>query len=119
MLEHALLGGPVVIRHHLQRRIRADAFGKTGQLNGLSSRITTGAGNDWNPAGHMGNGGLDQLTMLFHRHRRRFARGAHDHDGIGAFGNMPVNQLTQRWHIQTAVVVHRGHYRNYAALDHG
>ena len=61
--------------------------------------------------------GLDQQMMLIEIDRRRFARGADDHDAVGAFGDMPVDQLAERVEIKAAVFVHRRDNRHHTAAQ--
>ena len=44
--------------------------------------------------------------MLFHVHRGRLARGAHDADAVGAFSDVPVDQFAQGGVVHAAVFVH-------------
>jgi hypothetical protein len=48
----------------------------------------------------------DQLAMLVDVDRGRLAGGADDHDAVGAFCNVEVDQAAQAREVQTAIVVH-------------
>jgi len=49
---------------------------------------------------------LDQLAMLLDIDRRRFASGTDDHDGIGTFVDMEINESAQGIQIETAIFMH-------------
>ena len=61
----------------------------------------------------------DELLVLVDVDRRRFAGGADDDDAVGAFGDVPVDQLPKRGEVERAVLVHRRDDRDQAAGDHG
>ena len=68
-------------------------------------------------SGGMLDRGLDEQAVLVEIHRRRFARGADDDDAVGAFGDVPVDQLAKRLEIERAVFLHRRHDRNQTTLQ--
>ena len=59
----------------------------------------------------------DDFAMFFHVHRGGFTRGAHHADAIGAFSNMPIDQLAQRWVVNATVFVHGSDECDDAAGD--
>ncbi|CAB4392233.1 unnamed protein product [Rhizophagus irregularis] len=116
--KHALLRWAVVVRHDLQRRIGAGFLGEARQADGLGSGIGAGAGDDRDTAGTMLDGQTNQFAVFIDADGGRLARGADDHDAVGAFGDMPVDQFFQAILVQAAVFVHRGDDCYYAALNH-
>ena len=63
------------------------------------------------------DGDADDLAMLVDRDGRRFAGRADDADALRAFGDLPVDQATQRGEVDAAVVLHRRDERDDAAGD--
>ncbi len=55
--------------------------------------------------------------MFFYVHGGRFAGGAHHANAIGAFGNVPVDELAQGGVIDAAVFKHGGNQGDDAALQ--
>ncbi|MNN71044.1 hypothetical protein D3C81_1869430 [compost metagenome] len=54
----------VVVRHNLQRRIRAHVFGKLGQFDRFGSRVAAGTGDDRDALGGVFHRDADQLAMF-------------------------------------------------------
>ncbi len=115
---HAFLRRPVVVRHDLQRRVGAGFLRIAGQFDRLDGRVAAGAGDDGNAPCRMVDRDLDQFAMLVHGDRRRFAGGADDDDAVGAFRDVPVDELAQARQVETAVGVHGSDDCYDAALDH-
>ena len=63
--------------------------------------------------------GIDQQAVLFEIDRRRFAGGADDDDAVGAFADVPVDQLAKSIEIERAVIAHRRDDCNQTALELG
>ena len=61
----------------------------------------------------------DQLLVLVEVDGRRFAGGADHHDAVGAFGDVPVDQLSEAREVERAVLVHRRDDCDQAAGNHG
>jgi len=115
---HAFLGRTVVVGDDLQRGVGADFPGVTRQRDRFGGRVAAGAGDDGDAAGHVVDGQLDQLAVLFRADGRRFAGGADDDDAVGAFGHVPVDQFAQAVLVETAILKHRRDDCYYAALNH-
>ena len=95
VLVQALLSWLVVIRHNLQLAIGANAFGKLGQLDGLSGGVGAATGHDGYAAFGLFNRHPNDFSMFFNIDSRRLAGGAHHANAIGAFGNVPIDQFSQ------------------------
>ncbi len=103
MLELALLRRLVVVRHDLQLAVGPDAARELRQLDGFGGGVGAAAGHDGHAFGGLFNRHADDFAVFFDRDGGRFARGADDADAVGAFGDVPVDQLLQRVDIQRAV----------------
>ena len=112
---HPFLRRLVVVRHDLEGGIGAHLLGIGRQLDGLGRGVAAGTRNDGDALVGLLDRHADQLTVLFHRHGRRFAAGADDHDAVGAFGDVPVDEPPQRGIVDAAVFVHRRDERDDAA----
>ena len=121
MLELAFLGGLVVIGHHLQLAICANTFGELSQFDGFCCGVGAAASHDRHMAVFVGGGLLDRdaddFAMFFHVDRGGLTRCAHHADAIGAFSNMPIDQLAQRRVVNAPVFVHGSDECDDAAGD--
>ena len=70
--------------------------------------VGAGAGNDFDAAGGVLNGGFHHRNVLFYAQRGRFAGGAHGHNAVGAGIDVPVDELFELLKIHTAIFVHGG-----------
>jgi hypothetical protein len=113
----AFLRGLVVVGHHLQLAVGADLLGEARQLDRFGGRIGAAAGHDGHAAGGLFDRHADDFLVLLDVHRGRFAGGADHADAVGAFGDVPVDQLAQRGVVHAAVVVHRRGQCHDAAGD--
>ena len=111
--------GLVVVRHDRQAGGRAGALRRLGELDRLRGRVRAGARDDRHAARGVRDGDVDQLLVLVEVDRRRLARGAHDHDAVGAFGDVPVDEGLEARDVETAILEHRGDDGDQAAGDHG
>ena len=120
------LGRLVVVGHDLQLAICTDLLGKFGQFNGFRGRVGTTACHDGHGFTTVCFGvqlGLlyrntDDLAVFLHVDGGRFARGTDHADAVGAFGDVPVDELAQGRVIDAAVQVHRGGQSHNASSNH-
>jgi hypothetical protein len=62
---------------------------------------------------------LDQLTMFIDIHCRRFAGRTDDHDTVGSFANVKVDQTAQGMQIEAAILVHGRDDGDNGSGNHG
>ena len=117
MLEQTLLGGLVVIGHHLQLAIGAHVFGTPGQFDGLGCRVGPTTGHDGDAPLGLLDADPDDVQMLLHADGGGFAGGADRHNAIGALVHMPIHQTAQTWVVDGAVLKHGGGQGHNAASD--
>ena len=106
MLVEAFLGWLVVIRHNLQRCLGTECGGLSGKFDCLKGGVRASSRDDGNAACGLFHGYADKFEMLVDIDRWRFARCADRHNPIGAFFDMPINQLAVAVEIETAIVKH-------------
>jgi hypothetical protein len=111
------LCGLVVVGHDLQLAVGADLFGKAGQFDGFGCGVCAATGHDGCAASSLFNRYADDFAVFFYVDGRRFTRGAHDADAVGAFGNVPVDELAQGGVVHAAVFKHGGDQGDDAAGD--
>ena len=87
-------------------RVRAGLRGEAGELDRLGRRVGTGPGDHRDAACAVLDRHTDELAVFAHGDRGRFAGRADDHDAVGTFGDMPVDEAAQAGEVQAAVVVH-------------
>ena len=97
----------IVVRHHRQRGICAGANCRTRQLDGFTGAVHTGTGNHRNAAVGKTDGCLDHFNLFRHAERGALAGGTNGDNGIGAVGNMPINQALELFVVDTAIFTHR------------
>ena len=100
----AFLGRLVVIGRHHQHRIGPGLLGMLGKIDGLLGRIGTGAGHDRHPAPRLIDAPFHHLFVLVVGERRAFAGGADRHQAVGALGDLPIDQLTEGFLVDRAVL---------------
>ncbi len=115
----ALLGGLVVVGHDLQLRVGAHLLGEAGEFDGLGRGVGAAAGHDGHALRSLFDGHADDLAVLLDVDGGRFAGGAHHADAVGAFCDMPVDQLAQGGVVHAAVLVHGGDEGDDAAGEGG
>ena len=59
---------------------------------------------------------LDEEVVFLEIHRRRLAGRADHHDAVRSFADVPVDEPPERIEVEPAVIVHRGHDRDQAAV---
>ena len=74
----------VVVRHHRKHRVGASRFGALRELDRLTGRIRSGAGDDADAALRHFDGGADDAFLFRRRQRRGFAAGLADQNGADA-----------------------------------
>ena len=99
----------------MQLAIGANAFGKLGQLDGLSGGVGATTGHDGYAAFGLFNRHPNDFSMFFNIDSRRLAGGAHHANAIGAFGNVPIDQFSQAVVIDRAVLQHGSDHGGNAA----
>ena len=115
MGHQARLTGLVVVRGDQQQGIGTVGLGLLGQPDGILGIVGTRARNHR----HTACGLLDRIAdaggMLLIRQRRGFAGGTADDDGIGAMGDLVINDAAQFFKVYAAIGVHRGDNGNRSA----
>ncbi len=119
MAVDAFLSRLVVIRHNLQRGIRANLPGLLRQLDRLSRGIAARTGNHRNAPRRVFDSGFDHQHMLFNRQRGRFTARTHNDERVRALFDMPVDQLAERRKVEATVFEHRGNDGGHAAANLG
>ena len=111
------LRGLVVVGHHLQLAVCANAFGRSRQMNGLCRGIGAAARHDRHATGGLFNRHADDFNMLVDRNGGRLARGAHYANALGALLDVPIHQLAQALIVNLAIRKKRGNQGNNTAGD--
>ena len=96
---------------------RAHGLGVAGQVDGFVGGVGAQASNDRNAAGGMFDGNADQFRVFFHGDRGRLPGGAHHHQRIGTFLDVPVDQRPVGSVVQAAIGLHWGDQGHHAALE--
>ena len=121
MLVLAFLCGLVVVGNNLQLAMCADFSGEFGQFNGFCGGIGAAARHDGNMTcgvfGSLFDRDANDFAMFFYVDGGRFAGGADHADAIGAFGDVPVDELAQAGVVHAAVFVHRSGQGHDAASN--
>ena len=107
MAVDAFLRRFVVVRYHGERGIRAGANCRVGQLDGFAGAVHAGTGDYRDAAVGKTDGRLDYFNLFRHAERGALAGGADSDNGIGAVGNMPINQALELFVVDTAIFTHR------------
>jgi hypothetical protein len=108
----------VVIRNDRQARGRAGFLRRLGELDRLGGRVPAGAGDHRDAAFRVLDRDPDQFLVLVEIDGRRFAGRADYDDAVGAFRNMPIDQLAKARDVESPVLVHRRDDRNQASGNH-
>ncbi|MNN48400.1 hypothetical protein D3C81_1628760 [compost metagenome] len=82
----------VVIGNDRQAGLRANSLGVPRQVDGFVGGVGAHASNDRNAAGGVFHRNADQFRVLFHGDRGRLPGGAHHHQRVGSFLDVPVDQ---------------------------
>src|SRR5688572_17261311 len=77
--------------------------------------VRAGTSDHGHPPGDGFDRDLDYATMFGAAHRRRFAGGATWHDEMDPFGNLPLDETTQRSLVHFSVALERGDQGGAAA----
>ena len=97
----------VVIACHRQHGIGTHRLGELGQFDGFDGGIAARARDHRHAACGFRDADLDHPAMLVMGQGRRFAGGATGNQAVGAFGDLPRDQLAESGLVQLAVL-HRG-----------
>ena len=106
--DKASLRGLVVVGGHQQQSVCAAGGRLCSQSTAVVGVVGTGTGDDRHTVTHKVHGILDGGQLLLVGHGRALAGGATDDDGVGAAGDLILNDATQLIEINAAVLVHRG-----------
>src|SRR5690606_20612696 len=71
-------------------------------------RVGPGTCNDWNTFVYHTNDFFDHLRVFTHAQRRSFACCTYSNNTVGAFCNMPLNELLETLPIYAAIFKHGG-----------
>ena len=116
MAVNAFLGGLVVVRRNLKRRIRAEFLRLAGQLDGFRRGVGAGSSDDPAAAGGEFDHPADHFEMFFAAQGRRLPGGADRHQPGHTPGDLQFDNLTQRIPIDLSVA-ERGDQRRVNAFE--
>ena len=102
------LRGLIVVGRHQQQGVRTAGSRLCGQSTAVVGIVRTGTGDDRHTVVYEIHGVLDGGQLFFVGHGRAFTGGAADDDGVGAAGDLILNDAAQLVKIDAAVLVHRG-----------
>ena len=94
----------VVIGRDDEHRVGAGPLGMLGEIDRFLGRIRAGAGHDRHPAARLIDAPFHHLLVLLVGQRRAFAGGADRNQPIGALGDLPIDQVAERFLIDGAVL---------------
>ncbi len=77
-------------------RVRTGLRGEACEFDRLGGGVGTGPGDHRHAPRAVLDGHTDQLAMFVHGDRGRLAGRADDHDAVGTFGDVPVDEAAQR-----------------------
>ena len=106
--DKASLRGLVVVGSHQQQSVCAAGGRLCSQSTAVVGVVGTGTGDDRHTVTHEVHGILDGSQLLLVGHGRALAGGATDDDGVGAAGDLILNDAAQLIEIDAAVLIHRG-----------
>ena len=109
----------VVVGHHRKHRVGAGRFGALRQLDRLTGRIGSGAGDDADAAPRDFDGGADDAFLFCRRQRRGFAAGFADQDGGDAGINLALAKPRKGCQIDGAAFIERCGNIGYVARQPG
>ena len=118
MGNQTVLGGLVVIGGHHQNRVGARRTGGLGVGDDVGGVVGAGSGNDGNPSGHPFHGVADHFCLILRLNGGVFAGGSHDHQGVDAAFDLPVDKPAHGL-VVNAAGVHRGHHGSRHTTKNG
>ena len=107
MLVKAFLRRLIVIGSDDEDRVGAGAFGMLRKFDRLGGRVGTCAGHDRHPAAGLLDAPFDNFFVFVVGERRAFAGRADRNEPIGAFGNLPIDELAESFLVDCAVLERR------------
>ena len=100
----AVLRRLVVIGRDHEHRIGAGLLGVLGEIDRLLGRIGAGAGHDRDAAARLIDAPFHDFLVLVMGQRRAFARGADRDEPVGALGDLPIDQVAERFLVDRTVL---------------
>src|SRR3974390_494707 len=107
VLVQALLRGLVVVGRDDQDGIRTRIFRVLGEVDGLAGRVGARPPDHGDALLGLVDAPFDHALVLVMAQGWAFARGPHWHEPVRAFGDLPVDQGTERRLVHAAVLERR------------
>ena len=102
------LGGFVVVRGYLEKRVRSQALRLPGELAGIGGVVAAGPGHHRNPLVDPLHRISNAVHVLLVGHAGRLSRSAADDDGVSSPLNLVVDELSQLLIMNASVRMHGG-----------